>query len=300
MTNHLPILVAIGTLGVITPVSAEGPSPATYAVIWPGGTKSPGVPVERPGWYVTVLPDSVAADGIGEAILQGEDQKSRARILFTDISQRLCLLEADDLFADVHVFSVSDPVELKAGQKLECLSNRSACLTALAGKDWAYRGEHLPMPLLRVRVSEPEHFCIKGTPLLTAEGQLVGILSGQEDDAASEAFAIPVSRVHKLIEEVKRFQKSGPVWVGLVFDNQSSTPEVLEVKPESPAESAGVRSGDVILSVNGSDIKSLHDLVETISDLPAGEEAQLKVLRGLSEADLKITPCFADNSSPGH
>jgi len=299
MTNQLPILVAIGTLGLISTVSAGSPSPVTFSVVWPDGAKSPAVPVERPGWYVTVLPDSVDASNLEETTLEGEDQQSSARILFTDISQRLCLLEAGAGFVDVLVFSVADTVELKAGQKLKCLSNRSACITALAGKDWAYRGEHLPMPLLRVRVSEPEHFCTKGTPLLTAEGQLVGILSGQDDDAANEAFAIPVSRVHKLIEEVKRFQKSGPVWVGLVFDNQSSTPEVLEVKQGSPAESAGVRSGDVILSVNGSEIESLHDLVERISDLPAGEEARLTVLRGLSEAELKITPCFADNSPSG-
>lgn len=297
MIFRLPIIAAVGSLALAVSLSAGDPCPSTFTVVWPDGKKSPGVPVEQPGWFITVVPDLVELKGLGKATLENDNQKTEAKILFADVSQRLCLLETDAEFAQVRVFTVSDSVELKAGQKLECLSNRSACLTALAGKDWSLRGEQLPMPLLRVRVSDPEHFCATGTPLICGEGELVGLLIGQEPDTASDAFAIPASRIHKLIEEVKRFKKSGPVWVGLIFDNHCSTPEVLDVKPESPAETAGVLSGDVILSVNGSEIESLHDLVETISDLPAGEEAQLKVLRGFSETELKITPCFAENSS---
>jgi len=297
MSYRLPIIAALGSFALAIPLSAGDHCPSTFTVIWPDGKKSPGIPVEQPGWYITVVPDLVELKGLGTATLENDTQTAEARILFADVSQRLCLLESDAEFAKVEVFAVSDSLELKAGQKLECLSNRSACLTALAGKDWSLRGEQLPMPLLRVRVSDPEHFCATGTPLICSDGKLVGLLIGQEPDAATDAFAIPASRIHKLIEEVKRFKKSGPVWVGLIFDNHSSTPEVLEVKEASPAETAGVRSGDVILSVNGSEIESLHDLVETISDLPAGEEAQLKVLRGFSETELKITPCFAENSS---
>ncbi len=297
MIFRLPFIAVIVLLGTALPLCAEVPNPSTVSVIWPDGEKSPGVPVEQPGWFVTVVPELVKIENLEQATLQSGTLKSEARVVFTDAAQRLCLLESDPEFVKVEIFGVTDPVDLKAGQKLECLSDRSACLTALAGKDWTYRGEQLPMPLLRVRVSDPEHFCATGTPLICSKGKLVGLLIGQESDHASDAFAIPASRIHKMIEEVKRFKKSGPVWVGLIFDNHSSTPEVLEVKPESPAENAGVKSGDVILSVNGSEIESLHDLVETISDLPAGESATVKVLRGFTEAELKITPCFAENSS---
>lgn len=297
MIFRLPIIAAFAFLGAVPSLCAEDPYRSTISVIWPDGEKSPGVPVEQPGWFVTVVPELVKVENLKQATLRSGSLKAEARVVFTDATQRLCLLESDPEFVKVEIFGVNDSIDLKAGQKLECLSDRSACLTALAGKDWTYRGEQLPMPLLRVRVSDPEHFCATGTPLICSKGKLVGLLIGQESDQANDAFAIPASRIHKLIEEVKRFKKSGPVWVGLIFDNNCSTPEVLEVKPDSPAENAGVKSGDVILSVNGSEIESLHDLVETISDLPAGECATVKVLRGFSEAELKITPCFAESSS---
>lgn len=267
---------------------------STVTVSWSEAIESPGVCVDNAAWFISVIPDTVSLDKLSSARLKGSGGEVESRVLFIDAGQRLCLLEATAPLPGVSPFSIVEVKSLKAGQKLECLSNRSASLTMVAGKDWSYRGEHFAMPFLRVRVADPDEFCNSGTPIVSSGGLLAGILTGEELDTNGETRAIPVSRIRKLVEDVKHFKKSGPVWIGLVFHNQSSLPEVIEVKAGSPAGEAGMKSGDIILSVNGTETESLEDLVEVIYSLPAGQATEVTVLRGLSEEKLSITPRFAE------
>jgi predicted metalloprotease with PDZ domain len=96
-----------------------------------------------------------------------------------------------------------------------------------------------------------------------------------------------------IVEDMKRHQHSGPVWIGLIFHNESSSPEVLEVKSDSPAAGAGLQKGDVITAMNGTEIESLGDLIESIHHLAAGEPSKVRVLRGLEEKEVEMTPQFA-------
>jgi len=297
MVSRIPASLALFFfLGNSALFAGELPA-STVTVSWTNTIESPGVCVDRAGWFVSVIPDTVSIEKLGTARLKFSDKTLEAKLLFVDAPQRLCLLEASSEIAGVSPFSLAVVRPLKAGQKLECLFNRSAALTMVAGKDWSYRGERYSMPFLRVRVANPDEFCNSGTPLISSEGELAGILTGQELDNNGETHAIPVSRIRKLVEDVKRYKKSGPVWIGLIFHNETSTPEVIEVKSGSPAEEAGMKVGDVILSMNGSETASLEDLAEVIYDLPAGEATEVTVLRGLSGETVSITPRFADMAS---
>ncbi len=60
------------------------------------------------------------------------------------------------------------------------------------------------------------------------------------------------------------------------------------------AAEAGVKEGDVILTIGKGAIGSYDDLVEAIFNLPAGQTVEMKVLRGLDELPLTITPRFAE------
>lgn len=272
--------------------------PSTLTVRWSGDLRSPGICVDRPNWFVSVIPATVDLDQIGKPILDDGKQKVDARLLYLDPAERLCLLEASGEGLLLH-----RPVPLalgeapKAGDRAECVSGNSACRSTVAGKDWSYRGERFPLPLLRLRVSESPDYCNAGTALVSQKGDLLAILTGLRLEASGEAYAIPAPRVRKLVEDYKRHQRSGPVWIGLTFHNESSTPEVLEVKPGSPAAEAGVRPGDVILAIDQSSIESLEDLVEVVHTLPAGETTVVRVLRGLDEKVVKMTTRFAELSA---
>jgi hypothetical protein len=298
MLFRLLILAGLIQAGTVQyDIKAEDGSPSTASISWPGGLESPGVCLDRKLWFVSVVPDTVPLESLSGTVIRKNGTETKGKVLFLDSEQRLCLIEAESAVPGVTPFPVTETTLTKAGQKLKCYSHQSACMTTVAGKDWSYRGEEFSLPLIRLRVAHPEEFCAPGTPVVSESGNLVGILTGHHLDAADDAYAIPTSRIQKLVEDVKRYKKSGPVWIGLTFHNEPSTPEVIEVKTGSPAQEAGFQIGDIILSMHNEEIASLNDLAEVIQALPAGVETPVSVLRGLSRENLTLVPRFAEISA---
>lgn len=278
------------------PLTAEEP-PATVSVLWADGVQSPGVCVDRPEWFISVIPGAVPLEGLTAAKLSDATTTVVGKVIHLDPDQRLCLIEVPAGLGPVRPVSFSEGDAPKAGDQGRCVSGSSACLSTVAGKDWSYRGETFAYPLLRLRVSESKTHCHAGTVLVDEQGDLLAILTCQATETEGEVYAIPAARVRKVVEDMKRHQRSGPVWVGLIFHNESSSPEVLEVKSDSPAAKAGMQEGDVIIAMNGSEIDSLNDLIESIHNLPAGEAAKVRLIRGLEEKEVELVPQFAAMSS---
>lgn len=287
-----PLLSAsLLVLGVLT-LRAEEPT-ATVSVTWKEGISSPGVCVDRATWFVSVIPKAISLEGLATAKLSDANTSVEGKILHLDPDQRLCLIEVPSGLGPVRPVPFSEGAPPKPGDQAHCVSGSSACLSTVAGKDWAYRGETFTYPLLRLRVSESKTHCHAGTVLVDQQGDLLAILTCQETETEGEVYAIPAARVRKVVEDMKHHQRSGQVWVGLIFHNESSSPEILEVITDSPAAEAGLQKGDVIISMNGTEIRSLSDLVESIHNLPAGEAAKVRLIRGLEEKEVELVPEFS-------
>ena len=64
---------------------------------------------------------------------------------------------------------------------------------------------------------------------------------------------------------------------------------ITEVLEDSPAEKAGIKAGDVIVSVGGEDIEELSDVQETVGDADEGDELKFTIIRDKSKMDVAIT-----------
>jgi len=65
---------------------------------------------------------------------------------------------------------------------------------------------------------------------------------------------------------------------------------VSDVKPGTPAEGAGLRTGDVIMEVNGRRIKSLRGFESIVQDIEKGKRVKLLVRRGTYSIPLVMYP----------
>ena len=61
------------------------------------------------------------------------------------------------------------------------------------------------------------------------------------------------------------------------------------VTPGSPADSAGIKSGDVIVQLGGVEVKDLYSYSEALYARKAGETITIVVMRGGSRVELKAT-----------
>jgi len=292
MRSVIVFSAALALFWVPVPASAEPES--MIAVVWSGGAVSPGVCVEKGNWFVSVIPEEVSLEGLETVRLRSETGEQGARILHLDAEDRLCLIESGEGMTTARPVPFGKCLTPKPGDKAKCVSGIGGCRATVAGKDWSYRGERFPLPLLRLRVSESGPHCQVGTALVCEEGSLLGLLTNHSIEASGEVYAIPATRIRKLVEDVKRHRRSGPVWIGLLLHLDSSTPEVVQVKADSPAARAGVKEGDVILSIGGNAVETFEDVLESIHNLAAGETVVLSVLRGLEEQRLTILPQFAE------
>jgi S1-C subfamily serine protease len=66
--------------------------------------------------------------------------------------------------------------------------------------------------------------------------------------------------------------------------------QVENVSPNSPADRAGVRSGDLIVGFGENPVRSMDDLLNLLDESAIGHDTTLRVLRGKSERTLNVRP----------
>lgn len=128
-----------------------------------------------------------------------------------------------------------------------------------------------------------------GGPLLNLNGEVVGINTAIIAGGAGIGFAIPADMAKTVIEQLR---KNGAVtrgWLGVAIQDLNADLTqyygldhgalVTEVFPGDPADKAGIRPNDIIVSLNGENIESGRDLSKKISDLGVGEKAKIGVYR---------------------
>jgi len=84
---------------------------------------------------------------------------------------------------------------------------------------------------------------------------------------------------------------AAPGYLGLTADDTDGQQGVvvLNVKPGSPAETAGLKKDDVVAAINGMAVKNLDDFQQILDQVAAGQKAQLTVLRGRDALKLDAT-----------
>lgn len=82
------------------------------------------------------------------------------------------------------------------------------------------------------------------------------------------------------------------VYIGTIPDYAESVEgvKIAGVRPGSPAERAGIRTGDVILRVGRREIRNVYDYTYALQELKEGEEVEFVILRSGDRLSLKVTP----------
>ncbi len=141
-----------------------------------------------------------------------------------------------------------------------------------------------------------------GGALINASGNLVGIntaIFSRTGGTMGIGFAIPVSLAKPVMEQIIETGHVTRGYMGVVFSQIGARPGrpqpqlekgalIREVVPGGPAQRAGLKSGDVVVAVNGKPTDDAATLRNQISAMSPGTRAPLKVTRGGDEVLLEI------------
>jgi S1-C subfamily serine protease len=139
-----------------------------------------------------------------------------------------------------------------------------------------------------------------GAPLFNQQGELLGIGSLLVADALGENrrmpgnMFVPVDLLSPILAELRKSGTSAQSrrpWLGLTSSDQGGRVQILRVSEESPAQTAGLRAGDVVLAVDDIMVNSLALFYKQLWARSAPDAlVRLTVLQGAEIKVLQVTP----------
>ncbi len=139
-----------------------------------------------------------------------------------------------------------------------------------------------------------------GGPLINMAGEVVGINTAIIKSGQGIGFAVPVNLAEGIIEQLKKDGEVTRGWLGVAI--QDLTGELAEyyglknqkgvlvtdVFEGDPADAAGIKPKDIILSVDGKAVESTRDLTRMIAAINVGNAVDIIALRSGKEKNFKV------------
>jgi serine protease DegQ len=155
-----------------------------------------------------------------------------------------------------------------------------------------------------IQTDAPINVGNSGGALINASGELVGIntaVLAKNLGVEGIGFAIPVNLVRGVMHEILTKGRVVRGWIGI--ETQDITPELAEsfglakdsgtiiagVVRNGPADRAGMRPGDILLTVEGKPVASTSEMLNLIAQLTPGKKATMTVMRKNREAAVEVS-----------
>jgi len=137
-----------------------------------------------------------------------------------------------------------------------------------------------------------------GGPLISSQGEVIGINFATTAGADNISFAIPINKIKGRLEEYRTYGKFIRPYLGVTYQMISEYEAlyyadvvpgalILRVDPDSPANTAGLKRGDILTQFGEVDVD--RPLADIIQEHEVGEEIELVVYRDGEEVTLNVT-----------
>ena len=141
-----------------------------------------------------------------------------------------------------------------------------------------------------------------GGPLFNMDGEVVGINSqiySRTGGFMGLSFAIPINTTMNVVKQIKSKGYVSRGWLGILiqdvtqelaesFNMNKPSARVARVLPDSPAQKAGIKVGDIITEYKGREVISSSNLPPMVGNTAVGSTADVKVIRDGKDMILHI------------
>ena len=265
-----------------------------------------GVIVDANGYILTN--SHVVSDGeaVNVNVLFNDGPTIEGKVLWNDAQLDLAMVKVDKTGLTPAELGDSDDVRtgdiaIAIGNPLGLEFQKSVTQGIISGLDRTIQTEQSNMTgLMQTDASiNPGN---SGGPLLNQNGQVIGINTAKASQAEGLGFAIPINTAKPIVEQIIKTGKFDKVTLGIkgvdlaTFEASTGTNleadsgvYIAEILANTPAEKGGIQSGDVIVKVGDTQIKTMSDLNKSLYGYSSGQKTTVTVNRGGKEINIDVT-----------
>ena len=249
------------------------------------GTGS-GVIYDKAGYIAT---NNHVVEGASEIIVSLPDGRTvKGKVLGADAVTDLAVvkIDADNLtvatFGDSDTLQVGEPA-IAIGNPLGLEFRGSVTAGVISALNRSIEVGERKFNLIQTDAAiNPGN---SGGALVNADGEVVGI------NSAKVGFAIPINTAKPILQELAERGRVARPYLGASLMDQEIANRygfeinlhggifLVKVVPGSPAAKADIRPGDILLSFNGSKVKTAVDLRTALSKCKVGDRAEVTIMR---------------------
>ena len=269
-----------------------------------------GFIISADGYIITNNHVVEGADKI--TVVLSDNRHLQARIIGRDPNTDVAVIKVEGARFPTVRFGTSDGTRI--GEWVLAIGNPLELGTTVTSGIISAKGR--PLPILRestgsrwaiedfIQTDAPINPGNSGGPLVNLRGEVVGVNSAIASPTgfyAGYGFAVPIDLARKVADDLVRFGKVRRPALGITLKDVS--PEDAEVfrlpriagvvvndltPGQSAAREAGIRQGDVIVAVDGTQVERTGHLQRLVATHRPGETITLDVIRGGERRQVKV------------
>ncbi len=281
-------------------------SPSVVKVEVADGLKrvATGVVIDRDGYIMTTALISPRREKI--TVRTNEGQTYEANYLGLDPVTRLALLQVKE--------KGLQPISF--GEEKDVVPGSWVAVVSISPEDTPAITQGIVSSVAedRLRLNISVLPGSSGSPVVNRRGEMIGLLRGPyaegqpvvfefrerevvgsgyvigrgETPASGIAIAVPAGLVKKIASEIKEKGRAERGWLGVSLEEEEGRLRISDVVDKSPAAEAGLKEGDLILSLNGQEVQNAEYFSRQIRSRRPGEEVSLKIERRGKTQEVKV------------
>jgi serine protease Do len=244
-----------------------------------------------------------------------DDTEYRVEVVGTDPATDIALLRVVNADREFDHLALGDSAAVRVGQwvmaagnPLEMEHTVTVGVVSAKGRALGLSAESSSFENF-IQTDAAINFGNSGGPLVDLHGNVIGINTAINAAGQNIGFAIPVDVARRILPQLRETGRVVRGYLGVSINNlnpgeaeafglDSSDGALVESVAEGhAAEKAGVRHGDVIVSVDGDPIEDTRELIDTISAMPPGTEVVLGLMRNGKPKSITVVLEERDDSS---
>jgi S1-C subfamily serine protease len=268
-----------------------------------GHLRATGFVISRNGYVVTNYHAICGARRV-RVSLAGH-RMSDAEIVDWDPVSDIALLRMRSSWTDLTPLALGDSDRVRTGDWVLILGNPFDYTLSAQHGIVSHPGRHLMevnerLSTRYLQFAAPVYPGNSGGPLFDMSGNVIGVISRSSTLGHGISFALPTNALKRVLDGFRAENQGDRGWVGLRFrpadlqrvklqlPTATEAVEVCGTVDDSPASTAGIRNGDLILRFNGQDVRDAQELHDWITGSRPGSEVALGLFRPGVDAEREV------------